>query len=58
MRDGEGWRGRFLVSTRRYGKSLMVWGRHRDQVADAVIEAQKLIRVALHDVTGRKVKTG
>ena len=39
MRDGEGWRGRFLVSTLRGVDSLIVWGCHPDQVADAVIEA-------------------
>jgi hypothetical protein len=36
-----GWRGSFLVSTLRGVKSLMVWGCHRDQVADAVIEADR-----------------
>ena len=35
----EGWRGRFRVSTLRGVASLLSWGRHRDHVADAMIEA-------------------
>src|SRR6266508_2163874 len=41
-RDGEGWRDHFLVATLRGVKSLMVWDRHRDQMADAVIEALRV----------------
>jgi hypothetical protein len=43
MRDGSGWRDSFLVSTLRGVESLIVWGGHRDQVADAVIKAGKSI---------------
>jgi hypothetical protein len=35
-----GWRGRFLVSTLHEVESLVIWSRHQDQVADAVIEAK------------------
>jgi hypothetical protein len=43
IRDGSGWRDSFLVSTLRGVESLIVWGGHRDQVADAVIKAGKSI---------------
>src|SRR5215471_2480382 len=41
--DGSGWRGRALVSTFVVGTSLMFLGVHGGQVADPLIEAEKLL---------------
>ena len=40
LHDGKGWRGRLLVSTFRGVELRIVWGCQREQMADAVIEAE------------------
>src|SRR5690348_971266 len=42
--DGEGWRGRPLISTFAEGESLMFLGAHGGQVADPLIEARNLVK--------------